>query len=208
MVQAENLGAMVLPCSAVWYSCTAEYAVMAWVRKSSVFTHHLHLHPHLPLHHDPMLTSLQNLLTSFFMPDGAIAAQGGGNLQLATAVLLFDVMRSDHDTSDAERAQALNALRKRFALSEDALAQLMAQAEQTAKGANDYFSFTSLMNDSFTQEQKIQVVEFMWQVAYADNTLDAHENHLISKIAGLLHVKHGDYISAKMRAKEDAQQGL
>jgi len=153
-----------------------------------------------------MLTSLQNLLTSFFMPDGAIAAQGGGNLQLATAVLLFDVMRSDHTTSDAERAQALNTLRKRFALSDDALAQLMAQAEQTAKGANDYFSFTSLMNDSFTQEQKIQVVEFMWQVAYADDTLDAHENHLISKIAGLLHVTHGDYISAKMRAKEDAQQ--
>jgi len=153
-----------------------------------------------------MLTSLQNLLTSFFMPDGAITAQGGGNLQLATAVLLFDVMRSDHTTSDAERAQALNTLRKRFALSDDALAQLMAQAEQTAKGANDYFSFTSLMNDSFTQEQKIQVVEFMWQVAYADDTLDAHENHLISKIAGLLHVTHGDYISAKMRAKEDAQQ--
>ena len=81
----------------------------------------------------------------------------------------------------------------------------MVQAEQTAKGANDYFSFSSLMNDSFTQEQKIQVVGFMWQVAYADGSIDENENHLISKIAGLLHVKHGDYIAAKMRAKEDAQ---
>ena len=152
-----------------------------------------------------MLSALQNLLTSFFIPDGTTAAQAGGNPQLATAVLLFDVMRSDDTLSGAKRALALSALRKRFALSEDALAQLMVQAEQTAKGANDYFSFTSLMNDSFTQEQKIQVVEFMWQVAYADGSIDKNENHLISKIAGLLHVKHGDYIAAKMRAKEDAQ---
>ena len=152
-----------------------------------------------------MLSALQNLLTSFFIPDGTTAAQAGSNPQLATAVLLFDVMRSDDTLSGAERALALSALRKRFALSEDALAQLMVQAEQTAKGANDYFSFTSLMNDSFTQEQKIQVVEFMWQVAYADGSIDENENHLISKIAGLLHVKHGDYIAAKMRAKEDAQ---
>ena len=152
-----------------------------------------------------MLSALQNLLTSFFIPDGTTAAQAGGNPQLATAVLLFDVMRSDDTLSGAERSLAFSALRKRFALSEDALAQLMVQAEQTAKGANDYFSFTSLMNDSFTQEQKIQVVEFMWQVAYADSSIDENENHLISKIAGLLHVKHGDYIAAKMRAKEDAQ---
>jgi uncharacterized tellurite resistance protein B-like protein len=154
-----------------------------------------------------MLSSLQNLLSSFFMPDDAAAAPGTGNLQLATAVLLFDVMRSDADISDAERAQAMAALRQRFALSDAALAQLMAQAEQTAMHANDYFSFTSLMNDKFTQDQKIQVVEFMWQVAYADGTLDANEHHLISKIAGLLYVTHGEYIAAKMRAKEAAQQG-
>ena len=152
-----------------------------------------------------MLSALQNLLTSFFIPDGTTAAQAGGNPQLATAVLLFDVMRSDDTLSGAERALALSALRKRFALSEDALAQLMVQAEQTAKGANDYFSFTSLMNDSFTQEQKIQVVEFMWQVAYADGSIDENENHLIRKIAGLLHVNHGDYIASKMRTKEDVQ---
>jgi uncharacterized tellurite resistance protein B-like protein len=156
----------------------------------------------------PMLSSLQNLLTSFFQPDESEVAQGGNNLQLATAVLLFDVMRSDSNTGDAERAQALTSLRHRFALTDEAAAQLMAQAEQIAVRANDYFSFTSLMNERFTQAQKIQVVEFMWQVAYADGTLDAHEHHVISKVAGLLHVTHGEYIGAKMRAKEAATTGL
>lgn len=98
-------------------------------------------------------------------------------------------------------------LGKRFGLSDEPVVQLMVQAEQTSKDANDYFrfSFTSLMNDRFTQAQQIQVVEFMWQVAYADDTLDSNENHLISKVAGLLHVTHGEYIAAKLPAKEEAR---
>ena len=56
---------------------------------------------------------------------------------------------------------------------------------------------------AFDQAQKGRVVEYMWQVAYADGHLDAHENHLISKVAGLLHVTHGEYIAAKLRAKEE-----
>lgn len=45
----------------------------------------------------------------------------------------------------------------------------------------------------------------MWQMAYAEDTLGANENHLITEVAGLLHVTHGEYIAAKMRAKEDAR---
>jgi uncharacterized tellurite resistance protein B-like protein len=50
-------------------------------------------------------------------------------------------------------------------------------------------------------------VEFMWQVAYADGALDANEHHIISKVAGLLHVTNGEYIGAKMRAKDAAITG-
>ena len=47
----------------------------------------------------------------------------------------------------------------------------------------------------------------MWQVAYGDAHLDENEMHTISKVAGLLHVTHGEYIAAKMRAKEAAYAG-
>ena len=155
-----------------------------------------------------MLNPIKNLLAQFFMPEGnALQESNARRLQLATAVLLVDVMRSDAQVSDVERATTLSTLRTRFALSDDELAQLVAQAETTAKQANDYFTFTSAMNEHFTQPQKIQVVEYMWQVAYADGHIDANENHLISKIAGLLYVTHGEYIAAKMRAKEAAQAG-
>ncbi len=57
----------------------------------------------------------------------------------------------------------------------------------------------------FPLGSRCALVEALWQVAYADDHLDAHEQHTISKVAGLLHVTHGEYIAAKMRAKEAAQ---
>ena len=47
----------------------------------------------------------------------------------------------------------------------------------------------------------------MWRVAYADSELAAHENHVLRRIAELLHVTHGDYIAAKMRARDAAERG-
>jgi len=153
-----------------------------------------------------MLHPLKELLVNFFMPnDGHSAVDQSRALQLAAAVLLVEVMRSDAEISAPEREKTLTTLRQRFTLTDDELRELLAQAEQAARRANDYFSFTSAMNDNFTQAQKIEMVEFMWQVAYADGVLDANENHLISKVAGLLHVTHGEYIAAKMRAKRAAQ---
>jgi uncharacterized tellurite resistance protein B-like protein len=148
-----------------------------------------------------MFSPIKALLSSFFMPDGAQALDEARSLQLATAVLLVEVMRCDTHFAAPERAATEKALRNTFALSDAELARLMVQAEQTAQGANDYFRFTSAMNDQFTQAQKIQVVELMWQVAYADGVLNENEHHLISKIAGLLHVTHGEYIAAKINAK-------
>ena len=94
------------------------------------------------------------------------------------------------------------ALRQKFALADAELSRLVELAEQAARTASDFHQFTSVINDGFSQEQKIRIVEYMWQVAYSDGHLDAHENHLISRVAGLLHVTHGEYIAAKLHAKE------
>ena len=152
-----------------------------------------------------MLRTLKDLFDSFTSNAGSQSPQQLAHvLQLATAVLLVDVMRADVNMGATERSQVLTSLREKFVLTDDELARLLELAEDTAKTSYDYQRFTSSMNQHFTQAQKIQVVEYMWQVAFADAHLDAHENHLISKIAGLLHVTHGEYIAAKMRAKEAA----
>lgn len=152
-----------------------------------------------------MLRALKDLLAAALdAPAQRSEAEQSHFLQLATAVLLVEVMRADPALGVAERRAVVAALRQKFALSEQEIGDLVALAEETARGANDFHQFTSALNDGFDQEQKIRIVENMWRVAFSDGHLDAHENHLISKVAGLLHVTHGEYIAAKMRAREDA----
>ena len=110
-------------------------------------------------------------------------------------------MRLD-DASEHERRAVLDSLRNKFALSDEDAAQITALAEEEAREAVGYYQFTSLINRSFSAEQKVLVVELMWRVAYADATLSAHEQHVIRKVADLLHVGHGDYIAAKLRARQ------
>ena len=152
-----------------------------------------------------MFSSLQELFDTFTAGSPDETPQGRERaLRLATAVLLVEVVRADAKLDPAERAAVFAALRRRFALPDDELASLVELANAQSKTANDYFHFTSRINDHFSQPEKIALVEAMWQVAYADGVLDASENHVISKVADLLHVTHGEYIAAKMRAKEDA----
>lgn len=125
------------------------------------------------------------------------------SIQLATAALLVEVARIDSESTPAEHAAVTRAVRAKFGLKPEEAERLIDLAEAEMRQATDYFQFTSLVNRSFSQAQKLQIIELMWRVAYADSELSAHEHHLMRKIAELLHIPHGDYIAAKMRARGD-----
>jgi uncharacterized tellurite resistance protein B-like protein len=124
-------------------------------------------------------------------------------LELATATLLAEVMRLE-GVAPAERAAVSKAVRTRFDLAPAEAEELVRLAEEESKEAHDYYQFTSLIRQSYSQEDRQAIVELMWRVAYADAHLSAHEMHVIRKIADLLYVPHSAYIAAKMRAKEQS----
>ena len=123
-------------------------------------------------------------------------------LQLATAALLVEVARIDGEIQPAERDAVLRAVRGKFALSDDEAETLFRLAEEEARQATGYYQFTSLINRQFTIEQKTRVIELLWEAAYADADLTAHEQHVMRKIADLLYIPHAAYIAAKMRARD------
>ena len=152
-----------------------------------------------------MFQSFKDFLTEItHAPQADSPAENAQRVQLAAAVLMVEVVRADGRMDASERAAALAALRRRFDLAPEALDALLDQAQDSARSAYDYQQFTSRINDAFNHDDKVRLVEALWQIAYADAHIDANENHAINKIAGLLHVTHGDYIAAKMRAKAAA----
>ncbi|MCW5635127.1 MAG: TerB family tellurite resistance protein [Rubrivivax sp.] len=155
-----------------------------------------------------MLRTLKDLFDSLVPPSPAAgAAQGEHALQLATAVMLVEVMRADAGFHPGEREAVLAALRAKFSLADDEAARLAELAETTAREATDLFAFTSRINERFEMPQKIAMIEHMWRVAYADGHLSAHERHVLWRVADLLHVPQGAYVHARLRAQQAAGGG-
>ncbi len=152
-----------------------------------------------------MLRTLKDLFGALTPPSPEQRpADAEHTLQLATAVMLLEVMRADAGISHAERLAVVDALRGSFALADDEITHLVEVAERAAKDATDWFEFTSHINTHFDVPQKVRMVEYLWRVAYADGRLTDHERHVMWRISDLLHVPHGAYINAKMRAKQAA----
>ena len=150
-----------------------------------------------------MIAGITDFFNRIIAPGAAqpgVASQHA--LQVATAALLLEMMRMDNSITAAETASVTRTLQTRFGLDAAQVGTLMALAAEEARLATDYFQFTSLINRNFSAEQKVLVVEYLWQVAYADGHLDAHEQHFMRKIADLLYVSHADYVGAKQRARD------
>ena len=155
-----------------------------------------------------MLNTLRDLFESLRTPPAEADPKAVEHaLQLATAVMLVEVMRADASLETVERELVRKALSEKFALAADEASRLAELAEATAKGATDLYTFTSRINDSFDMAQKLRMIELMWQVAYADGRLSEHERHVMWRIADLLHVPQGAYVHARLRAQQQAGAG-
>src|SRR5450631_2453767 len=149
-----------------------------------------------------MLNKLSNFLSTI-IPPSSDAGRPEHTLQLAVAVLLIEVMQSDAECAFDEQTTILNILKQRFHLSDAEVTQLIERGQQTSKSANDLHQFTSLINNELALPEKISIIEYLWQVVYADGKISAQENHLMRRLVDLLHISHGDNIAAKMRARSE-----
>ena len=124
-------------------------------------------------------------------------------LNLATAALLVEISRADNHVSDSERAAMIEALRKSFELDELEAQELVQLADRAADQAVSLTEFTRLLNQNLTQEDRVSIVQSLWQVANADTDIDKYEEYYVRKIADLLYVSHSEFIRTKLRVIED-----
>jgi uncharacterized tellurite resistance protein B-like protein len=122
-------------------------------------------------------------------------------LRLAAAALLVEVGRSDGQIDERERTVMRAALQSTLRLSADESDELLRLGEARSRAAVSLYEFTRVVDQELPLEDKTRVVELLWLVAFADGKKDAHEEHLVRQIAGLLHVPHPDFIEAKRRAR-------
>jgi uncharacterized tellurite resistance protein B-like protein len=132
-------------------------------------------------------------------PANETRADAERRAQLAAAVLLVEVARSDQNFSAAEREAVLGSVQRKFRLSPEAARELVALAETESLSAHDIYQFTSQIDATFPLDQKLRLLEELWRAAYSDSVLHEYEEHLIRRIADLLHLSHSQFINAKLR---------
>jgi uncharacterized tellurite resistance protein B-like protein len=123
-------------------------------------------------------------------------------LRLATAALLMEMTRADFTRRPEELSLVAELVQAQFGLTGAETRELAELADAEVREAISLYQFTGLINEHFSPEEKLRVVEMLWQVAYADRVLDKHEEYLVRQVAELLYVPHRDFIRAKHRVQE------
>ena len=100
---------------------------------------------------------------------------------------------------EQERVAILRVLQQRFRLSPADAASLLQEAVERVESSAHLFRFTTTINGQLNVERKIEVIEMLWEVAFADGVLDPLEDSLLRRVAGLIDVGDHDRGEAKRR---------
>ena len=121
--------------------------------------------------------------------------------QLATAALLIEVASADHSVDPGELDRIKSILQQKFGLDTEQLNLLTELARSEQDEATSLYQFTQLINEHCNPEDKFKLITAMWEVAFADDTIDKYEEHLIRRVSDLIYVSHSDFIRAKHAAQ-------
>jgi uncharacterized tellurite resistance protein B-like protein len=117
--------------------------------------------------------------------------------RLICVALYIEMMMMDDEKDPREQNQILAIIKKSYKIDDDQAQDMLIAAERERTQATDYFQFTSLLNKQCSVEQKIQIIESLWQIAFIDGRLDEQEEYLVRKIADLLYVPHEEFIRTR-----------
>ena len=121
---------------------------------------------------------------------------------LAEAALMFHVIAADGKVQDVEIDRMRAVLAERYGLDDAAFSKLLEAARQAEGEAVDLYRFTSLLNKRLDHDQRIAMIERLWEMVFADGELHEFEDNVVWRVAQLLHVESPDRIAMKQRVRE------
>ncbi|ARD43928.1 TerB family tellurite resistance protein [Colwellia sp. PAMC 21821] len=144
-------------------------------------------------------------ISAFFQALGEADNQQANelSLEIACSVLLCEVMLADGQLDNAEQQKLNHIIASQFQLSNAEVAEIIKHALVLCENATDFYQFTSKINENYSLEERIKMLELLWQMAYADGELASIEEHIIRKIADLLHLRHSEYIQTKLNIQSN-----
>lgn len=142
-------------------------------------------------------------IRSAFEPMEAERGLSEDDLKLAAAVLMVELSRADYEVNDGERRIIRKAVMRSFDLAGQDADELIEAAEAEADAAVSLYRYTGLINAHWGPDEKDRLIETLWRVALSDDEMHHFEEHLVRKMAGLLHVPPHRFLKAKHRVQKE-----
>ena len=142
-----------------------------------------------------MFSSFKNI---FKNPNIKIEASDD-EYKVACTALLCEAASMDGVFDDNEKKLILVLIQKQFNVDENEANKIYIEGKSLAENSAQLYGFTRIIKESWDNKKRISLLEMLWELAYVDGELDAAEDMLIRRIAGLIHVEDRDRIEAKQR---------
>ena len=123
------------------------------------------------------------------------------DLCVATCALFVEMARIDGTFTQAELETILSILKEKYGLSGEHADALIEEADKELDQSVDLWQFASLINENYSTDEKIEIVETLWQIVYVDGKMDQYEHYLMNKLKNLLRLSQDQLIDAKLKVK-------
>jgi len=147
-----------------------------------------------------------DIVKRFFSKTGADSSNTanqttGHDLRVATCALFVEMARIDGAFTEEEMQTVLSILKEKYGLSREHADALIEEADKELDESVDLWQFARLINENYSNDEKIEIVETLWRIVYVDGKMDQYEHYLMNKLKNLLRLSHNQLIDAKLKVK-------
>jgi uncharacterized tellurite resistance protein B-like protein len=125
--------------------------------------------------------------------------QTAHDVRVAVCALCIEIARIDEKFTPQELDTLLSILKDKYQLSGDHAQALMDAADRELEDSVDLWQFAQLINENYSIDEKIEIIEILWKIVYVDGKMDEHEHYLMNKLSNLLRLSHNQLIDAKLK---------
>jgi uncharacterized tellurite resistance protein B-like protein len=137
---------------------------------------------------------------------GSAGQETGHDIHVATCALFVEIARIDGTFTQEEMETVISILKEKYGLSLENTDALIAEAEKQLEESVDLWQFARLINENYSNEEKMEIIETLWRIVYVDGKMDQYEHYLMNKLKNLLRVSHNQLIEAKLKVKHSSRK--
>lgn len=145
---------------------------------------------------------IERLKSLFGSPEDEPTQPDDHQLAVAATALMVQLSRVDNEQDDEELKIIVDCAVRAHQVTREEAEDILQDALSHADDATSLYEFTGLINEQLGQAEKQVLLESIWRVAFADGRIDKYEEHLIRRMADLLHLNHREFMQARHRAED------